>query len=260
MRFLAGGLTGANTLLWHSGSGHLHRTLPGLTITLTPTLRLAVEGSDSGGAGLEDALEQASERHGSGGMPAVELLRAGRELFVQVRRALQPLTTRFFCSWTCVVGVEPPLEGSITTCRWHVLGGALLARWAPVCALGACSACARPHACPAGHRLPRAPPDFWELVCMCAPLEKQFVYMQACGMACRHQLQVPLMSSDISCEMRQAHLANKSEAALALGLQVLCARGVLAMDMNGLSDPYCKARQRPLSLHSSSAMRLVPAS
>lgn len=54
-----------------------------------------MEDSDSGGAGLEDALEQASERHGSGGMPAVELLREGRELFVQARRALQPPTTCF---------------------------------------------------------------------------------------------------------------------------------------------------------------------
>ena len=25
-------------------------------------------------------------------------------------------------------------------------------------------------------------------------------------------------------------------------VQVVCARGVLAMDLNGLSDPYCKAR------------------
>ena len=47
-----------------------------------------MEDSDWGGAGLQDALEQASERHGSGGMPAVELLREGRELFVQARRAL----------------------------------------------------------------------------------------------------------------------------------------------------------------------------
>ena len=54
-----------------------------------------MEDSDSGGAGLEDALEQTSERHGSGSMPAVELLREGRELFVQARRALQPLTLCF---------------------------------------------------------------------------------------------------------------------------------------------------------------------
>ncbi len=53
-------------------------------------LCLAVEDSDSGGAGLEDALEQTSERHGSGGMPAVELLREGRELFVQARCASRP--------------------------------------------------------------------------------------------------------------------------------------------------------------------------
>ena len=64
-------------------------------LSLTPTRCLAVEDSDSGGAGLEDALEQTSERHGSGGMPAVELLREGRELFVQARRALQPLTLGF---------------------------------------------------------------------------------------------------------------------------------------------------------------------
>lgn len=46
-------------------------------------------------------------------------------------------------------------------------------------------------------------------------------------------------------EMRQSVASSQplyTEAALALAPQVLCARGVLAMDMNGLSDPYCKAR------------------
>lgn len=43
----------------------------------------AVEESDSGDAGAADAVEQTAERRGSDGM-AVELMREGRELFVQV--------------------------------------------------------------------------------------------------------------------------------------------------------------------------------
>ena len=72
------------------------------------------------------------------------------------------------------------------------------------------------------------------------------VFMKACGIACRHQATLlPMQSTQVvSCNslIQPVH----PEAALALAPQVLCARGVLAMDMNGLSDPYCKARWSPL--------------
>lgn len=82
-----------------------------------------MEDSDSGGAGLEDALEQTSERHGSGGMPAVELLREGRELFVQARHALQPTTPHTFRSPICGVELEQLHTGLVVTDKWRVLDG-----------------------------------------------------------------------------------------------------------------------------------------